>query len=85
MTADGKCNMLAQLLSDNPRIPIRLALFTGNDKTSTMYAVREFGGMCLLKALDKVIDYGDTLNISHADERNRKVEHIRQRKAFMLW
>ena len=85
MTADGKYNMLAQLLSDDPRIPIRFALFTGNDKTSTMYAVREFGGMCLLKALDKVIDYGDTLNIPQADERNRKVEHIRQRKAFMLW
>ena len=81
MTADGKYNMLAQLLSDNPRIPIRFALFAGIDKTSTMYAVREFGDMCLLLALDKVIDYGDTLNIPQADERDRKVE----RKEVMLF
>ena len=81
LTADGKYNMLAQLLSDNPRIPIRFALFSGNDKTSTMYAVREFGDMCLLLALDKVIDYGDTINIPQADERGRKVE----RKEVMLF
>lgn len=81
LTADGKYNMLAQLLSNNPRIPIRFALFAGNDKTSTMYAVREFGDMCLLLALDKVIDYGDTINIPQADERGRKVE----RKEVMLF
>ena len=49
--------MLAQLLSDSPRIPIRFAVFAGTDKTSMMYSVREFGDMCLLLALDKVIDY----------------------------
>lgn len=81
LTADGKYNLLAQLLSDNPRIPIRFALFAGTDKTSTMYAVREFGDMCLLLALDKVIDYGDTLNVPQADERGRKVE----RKEVMLF
>lgn len=80
-TADGKYNMLAQLLSDNPRVPIRFAVFAGTDKTSTMYSVREFGDICLLLALDKVIDYGDTLNIPQADERNRKVE----RKEVMLF
>ena len=56
-------------------------MFAGTDKTSTMYSVREFGDMCLLLALDKVIDYGDTLNIPQADERNRKVE----RKEVMLF
>lgn len=81
LTVNGKYNMLAQLLSDNPRIPIRFALFAGTDKTSTMYAVREFGDMCLLLALDKVIDYGDTLNIPQADERERKVD----RKEVMLF
>ena len=80
-TADGKYNMLAQLLSDNPRIPIRFAVFAGTDKTSTMYSVREFGDMCLLLALDKVVDYGDTLNVPQADERNRKVT----RKEVMLF
>ena len=81
LTSDGKYNLLAQLLSDNPRIPIRFAVFSGTDKTSTMYSVREFGDMCLLLALDKVIDYGDTLNIPQSDERNRKVT----RKEVMLF
>ena len=81
LTPSGRYNLLAQLLSDDPHIPIRFALFAGTDKTSTMYAVKEFGHMCLLVALDKVIDYGDTLNIPQADERNRKVE----RKEVMLF
>ena len=62
LTKDGKYNMMAQLLSDDPHIPIRFAVFNGKDKTSTMYAVREYGNMCLLLSLDKVLDYGDTLN-----------------------
>lgn len=81
LTENGKYNLLAQLLSDDPHIPIRFAVFSGNDKSSTMYAVKEFGNMCLLIALDKAIDYGDTLNIPQADERNRKVE----RKEVMLF
>ena len=39
-----------------------------------MYAVREFGNMCLLMALDRVLDYGEVLNVPQADERNRVVE-----------
>ena len=37
--------------------------------------------MCLLCSLDKVLDFGDTLNVPQADERNRKV----QRKEVMLF
>ena len=81
LTKDGKYNMLAQLLSDDPHIPIRFAVFNGKDKTSTMYAVREYGNMCLLMSLDKVLDFGDTLNVPQADERERKVE----RKEVMLF
>lgn len=81
LTKDGKYNMLAQLLSDDPHIPIRFAVFNGKDKTSHMYAVREYGNMCLLLSLDKVLDFGDTLNVPQADERNRKVE----RKEVMLF
>lgn len=73
--------MLAQLLSDEPHIPIRFAVFSGKNKTSTMYTVKEFGGMCLLMSLDKVLDFGDTINIPQADERNRKAE----RKEIMLF
>ncbi|MBQ8159659.1 MAG: putative DNA binding domain-containing protein, partial [Clostridia bacterium] len=74
LTPNGKYNMLAQLLSDNPHIPIRFAVFNGKDKASTMYAVREFGNMCIVMSLDKVLDFGDTLNVPQADERDRKVE-----------
>ena len=41
---------------------------------STMYAVREFENMCLLMALDHVLDYGEVLNVPQSDERNRVVE-----------
>ena len=66
--------MLAQLLSDNSHLPIRFSLFKGKTKASTMYAVREFGNMSLLMTLDRVLDYGEILNVPQADERNRIVE-----------
>ena len=73
LTEDGKYNLLAQLLSDNSQIPIRLSIFSGTNKTSQLYAVREFGYDCLLSSLDKVLEFGDVLNIPQADERNRVV------------
>jgi len=73
-TEDGKYNILAQLLSDNSHIPIRVAIFSGTTKADNMYSVREFGNQCLLYSLDEVLRYGDVLNIIQADERNRVVE-----------
>ncbi len=70
--------MLAQLLSDDSQIPIRVSIFRGKDKASQLYSVREFGNNCLLYSLDKVLEYGDVLNIPQADEKNRVV----QRKKF---
>lgn len=81
LTDSGKYNLLAQLLSDNSNIPIRYAIFSGKDKASTMYSVKEFGNTCLLMSLDKVLEYGDVLNVPQADERGRKVE----RKEVMLF
>ncbi len=81
LTPEGKYNILAQLLSDDSRIPIRFGLFSGNTKSSAMYSVREFGNTCLLYSLDDVLRYGDVLNIPQADERNRIVE----RKEVMLF
>ena len=69
------------MFSDDPHIPIRFAVFNGKDKTSTMYAVREYGNICLLISLDKVLDFGNTLNVHQADEREHKVE----RKEVMLF
>ncbi|XCP84422.1 RNA-binding domain-containing protein [Roseburia hominis] len=73
-TEEGKYNILAQLLSDNSHMPIRVAIFSGTTKADNMYSVREFGNQCLLYSLDEVLRYGDVLNIIQADERNRVVE-----------
>lgn len=74
LTKDGKYNILAQLLSDDSHIRIRVAIFAGKEKSDPLYSVKEFGLMNLLNSLDKVIDYGDTFNIPLADERDRIVE-----------
>ncbi len=81
LTEKGTYNLLAQLLSDDSRIPIRFAIFNGINKASTMYSVREFGNTCLLLSLDKVLEYGEILNVPQADERERKVE----RKEVLLF
>lgn len=73
-TKDGKYNMLAQILSDDNQFPIRVSIFRGTDKASMLYSVREFGNNCLLNSLDKILEYGDVLNIMQADERDRLVE-----------
>ncbi len=73
-TRDGEYNILAQLLSDDSHIPIRVAIFSGTSKADNMYSVREFGNQCLLYSLDEVLRYGDVLNIIQADETDRIVE-----------
>ena len=73
LTIDGKYNLLAQLLSDNSHINVRVAIFAGKSKADPMFSVKEFGMMNLLLSLDKVLDYGDTFNIPQADERHRIV------------
>lgn len=73
-TEDGRYNMLAQLLSDNSHMPLRVSIFSGPSKADKLYSVREFGYQCLLYTLDEVLRYGDVLNIIQADETNRVVE-----------
>lgn len=74
MTEDGKYNILAQLLSDDSHMPIRVAIFSGKTKADNMYSIREFGNQCLLYSLDDILRYGDVLNIIQADEHRRVVE-----------
>lgn len=74
LTEDGKYNILAQLLSDNSHIPLRVAIFEGKTKADKLYSVREFGNQCILYTLDEVLRYGDVLNIIQADEKDRIVE-----------
>ncbi|MBO4235069.1 MAG: putative DNA binding domain-containing protein [Firmicutes bacterium] len=76
LTPKGKYNIMAQLLSDDSHIPVRVAIFAGDSKASPMYSVKEFGYTCLLLTVDKILEYGDVLNIPQADERNRIVERL---------
>lgn len=81
LTKDGKYNIMAQLLSDDSHMSIRVATFLGKKKSDPMYAVREFGHKCLLLTVDDILKYGDLLNVPQADERNRIVE----RKEVLLF
>ncbi len=71
---NGEYNLLAQLLSDDSHIPLRVSIFEGKTKGTNLFSVREFGNNCLLYTLDNLLQYGDVLNIIQADEKNRIVE-----------
>ena len=66
VTQEGKYNKMAFLLADENDISIKVAVFKGNDKTK--FAKRnEYGFKCLLAAVDKVLDYCDTINDTYVD------------------
>lgn len=73
LTKDGNYNLLAQLLSDDCHIPIRVSIFKGETKGSPLFSVKEFGNTCILLALEKILDYSDVINMVQADEKNRKL------------
>lgn len=87
LTKDGKYNLMAQLLSDNSHIPVRVSIFSGETKASPLYSVKEFGNTCILLSLDKVLEYADVINIIQADESNRVVSRkdvsLFDKNAFM--
>lgn len=70
-TKDGLYNIMAYILSDQNNIPMRVSIFSGTDKASPLYSVKEFGNTCIFYTIDKILEYGDTINIIQADERNR--------------
>ena len=74
LTKNGNYNVMAQLLSDDSHIPIRVSIFRGETKGSPLFSVKEFGNTCILLSLEKILEYGDVINIIQADERNRKME-----------
>lgn len=73
LTKDGKYNLMAQLLSDNSHISVRVSIFSGETKASPLFSVKEFGNTCILLSLDKVLEYADVINILQADESRRIV------------
>ncbi len=63
LTKNGRYNILAQLLSDNCHISIRVGIFRGETKASPMIAVREFGNTCILNSYDRILECVDVLNL----------------------
>ena len=48
LTESGKYNILAQLLSDDCHMPIRVPIFRGETKAAPLYSIKEFGNVCIL-------------------------------------
>lgn len=71
---DEVYNVMAYILSDQNSIPIRVSIFNGVDKVAPLFSVKEFGNSCILYSMDKILEYGDVINIIQADERNRVLE-----------
>ena len=70
ITADGKFNMMADLLADENMNSIKVAVFKGKDK-SEFIKRNEYGYTCLLDSLQKVLDYCDALNETFIDLKVR--------------
>ncbi len=68
LTCDNKYNMLACFLADNGEIPVRVSVFSGKDKASPLFSVKEFGNQSLVSVIDRIIDYSDSINMPRALE-----------------
>lgn len=78
---DGLYNVMAYILSDQNSIPVRVSIFSGIDKSAPLFSVKEFGNTCIMYSMDKILEYGDAINLIQADERNR----ISERKDVPLF
>ncbi len=59
--SDGRYNLMAFLLADENDISIKVVTFAGKDKTNLIKR-NEYGGTCLVNAMDKVLDYVESIN-----------------------
>ena len=57
----GKYNMIAFLLADESDISIKVVTFAGKDKMDLIKR-NEYGGTSLVTAIDKVLDYMESIN-----------------------
>lgn len=66
LTKDGEFNYLAEILADENDIVINVATFSSSDKTK--YLKRdEFGGKCLLLAMEQAKSYVNSINQTYVD------------------
>jgi len=67
---DGQYNLLAEILADSNDIVINVATFATNDKTEYLER-KEFGGKCLLLAMEQARDYVESINHIYVDTKIR--------------
>ena len=67
---------MAQLFSDNCDISIKINFYSTETKNDSLIKIKEIKESCLILVLDKVLQYGDVINLIQADERNRIMERI---------
>ena len=60
-TNDGRFNYMAELLSDNNDISIKVVTFAGKDKT-VMLKRTDYGMKCLISAVNEVLEYMNVIN-----------------------
>ena len=65
-TLDGKYNYLAEILADKNDIVINVAVFASTDKTQYLRR-EEFGGKCLLLAMEQAKNYINSINQTYVD------------------
>lgn len=66
LTDDGRYNYLAELLADKNDITINVATFEGKDKSKYLRR-EEFGGKCLLLAMEQAKNYVSSLNKTYVE------------------
>lgn len=74
-TDDGRYNILAQLLSDDSHVSVRVSVYSGKTRDRKPYISKEFGNTCLLFSIIDVLNYGDMFDIPiTVNEEKRIVE-----------
>lgn len=81
--SDGNYNLMAFLLADSNDVSIKVVTFEGRDKTK-MTMRKEFGETCLILAVNKVLDYVESINETkvNLDSARRVEESLFSQSAF---
>lgn len=66
LTDDGRYNQMAELLSDESDVSIKVARFPGKDKSSISQRT-EFGNKCMILAMQQAMDYVQSIDETNVD------------------
>lgn len=83
LNEENRFNLMAYLLADENDISMKVAEFSGIDKTK-MSSRTEYGNQCLINSVNTVLDYFKALNVTKVDlsEGKRKETALFDYEAF---